>query len=220
MHYLMSAEWPAVAGYLMIYGPPSALGRNADRLGFALACAHVAVFAFQHSAEPEPRGVRVMRYLSFALLSVCWMYVIGIYRRRITHVAMDSAVFFAVYFWPILYIHAYASVAYSAVVFVFIVAYLRAPPTPPSGVQQGGSSIDVQESVGIDEQEMCARRHCCYAPVETAERSVVMELQLDFPTATGAEAASVAVSECEESMEDLERAFRLALQSKAGGAAL
>jgi hypothetical protein len=160
-----------------------------------------------------------MRYLSFSLLSICWMYVIGIYRRRITHVAMDSAVFFAVYFWPILYIHAYASVAYSAVVFVVIVAYLRAPPVT-SSVQQQVSHAGGQECMDLEEQEMCARRHCCYTPVETTEKSVVLDLQLDPPSGNAPDSASVAVSECEESMEDLERAFRLALQSKAGGAAL
>ena len=237
LQFLLSAEWPALAGYAMIYGVPSLTmgGRSGDRLAFAVSCAHVAVFAFQRVASPEPRGVRVMRYLSFSLLSICWMYVIGIYRRRVTHVPTDSSVYFAVYFWPILFVHAYAAVAYAAVVFVFVVAFLRSPPSSQPAVEAQSEEEASEDEVA----QPCggASRRCGYGYASLSTVDAVDQQQAHvavgvsqsprhslppLPLSSQApadEPAMGALGDCEESMEDLERAFRLALQSKAGCAA-
>ena len=127
----VSLEWPALAGYKLLLGAPKeafSAGRRAQHWEFAVACGHVAACAFQSAPMPEPRGVRVCRYMSFCLVCLCWMYVIGIFRRRVTQASSDSAVYFAVYFWPILYVHPYVAAAYSLCVLVSVAMHLSPAP--------------------------------------------------------------------------------------------
>ena len=123
----ISLEWPALAGYRLLLGAPKAAysaGRRALHWEFAGACAHVAACAFHGSPAPEPRGVRIARYMAFCMVSLCWMYVVGIFRRRVTQGVSDSTVYFAVYFWPIMYVHPYVAAAYSMAVLVSVAMHL------------------------------------------------------------------------------------------------
>lgn len=206
IHWIPSVMWPLSAGYLMVYGAPITMaGRGLERLAFVGSCVHVAAFAYQRAESPEPRAVRVGRYMAFSLICIGWMYVVGIYRRRVTHVATDSAVHFAVYFWPILYIHPYASVAYSVAAVVSIVAHFRAPTSAPALSEPSPCDADGGEGGGE-----APRRVLQYCKPSVHPPCLAVEVQ--------PQVVESAVVDCEESMEELERAFRLALLSKAGAA--
>jgi len=124
LHAALSLEWPAAAGYLLC-NPPSHRARLQAFL--ALACAHASVFGFLHRPEgAEHRLVRVGRDLAFTALCLVWTYVVGIYRRRLTREPSESSAHFAVYFWPVLYVHAYAALAYACLGLAVICAQLKA----------------------------------------------------------------------------------------------
>lgn len=124
LHAALSLEWPAAAGYLLC-NPPS--HRTRLQAFLALACAHASLFGFLHRPEgAEHRLVRVGRDLAFTGLCLVWTYVVGIYRRRLTREPSESSAHFAVYFWPVLYVHAYAALAYACLGLAVICAQLKA----------------------------------------------------------------------------------------------
>lgn len=126
---LLSVEWPLAAGYVM-YRPP--LTRQHLQGCLIGACLHVSAFAFAHTPHgAELRLVRFGRDVAFAGLCLVWTYVVGIYRRRLSRDPAESSSHFAVYFWPVLFVHAYAAAAYAAACFAAICAQLR-PADPPS----------------------------------------------------------------------------------------
>lgn len=130
LHGALSLEWPAAACYLL-WTPPSRRSHLQGWLG--CACAHVSVWGFLHRAEgPEHRVVRVGRDLAFTGLCLSWTYVVGIYRKRLARgpPESESSSHFAVYFWPVLYVHAYAAAAYGVAAFAVVCAQLR-PSDPP-----------------------------------------------------------------------------------------
>jgi len=132
----LSAEWVGLSGcrlYLCSGGQirtavPASSRRAAQQWEFLASCAHVVLCAFYRAPQPEPRGVRISRHMGFVCLCVCWMYVIGIYLRRVTHVAADSAVHFASFFWPVLYVHPYVAAAYACAVLASVALHMRPPP--------------------------------------------------------------------------------------------
>ena len=125
----LSAAWCAQAGWCLWdgHGSPSVCTRLRNhQLAFAAVAALVGLAAFVH-AEEELRVVRFSRYVTYAGLSLCWMYVLGLYRRRLAHPA-DSAAHFAIYFSPVLYAHQYAALLYSAFCLATVALHLRPPP--------------------------------------------------------------------------------------------
>ncbi len=144
LHLLFSVEWPLAALYFLLR-PPSHRDALALRVFLGCACFRVSCHAFLYRPESgELRLVRVARDLAFAGLCLVWTYVVGLYRRRLTHQPTESAVHFAVYFWPVLYVHAYAACAYAFAAFAVVVVQLRqqqdaalcgldhARPSPPA----------------------------------------------------------------------------------------
>jgi hypothetical protein len=211
--WTLSAEWATLSGYrLYLCGAgqvkplPASSRRAVQQWEFLGACAHVALCAFHRSPQFEPRGLRVARYTSFAFLCVCWTYVIGIYLRRVTSTAADSAVHFASYFWPVLYVHPYVAAAYAAAVLAGVALHLRPPlPAlhlrPPSPVQQ---YCPLQES-----------RHHQLPPLRleliSCEEAESLPGTAPAATAPGVEEPGADA----ESLEELERVFRMAMQSQA-----
>lgn len=136
VYLALSLEWPAVAGYFLLFPP----GRRAALHScLAIACVHASLFAFFHRTEgPEYRLVRVGRDLVFAALCLVWTYVVGIYRRRLARGPPDSesSSHFAAYFWPVLYVHAYAAALYVLACVLVVASQLRPadpqPPPPPA----------------------------------------------------------------------------------------
>lgn len=128
----LSVEWPAVAGYFLFYPPGK---RSRLQACLACACVHASACGFLHRPEgPEYRVVRLARDLAFAGLCLVWTYVVGIYRRRLARGPPDaeSSSHFAAYFWPVLYVHAYAAAAYALACVVVVASQLRpADPAPP-----------------------------------------------------------------------------------------
>ena len=184
--WTLSAEWATLSGYrLYLCGAgqvkplPASSRRAVQQWEFLGACAHVALCAFHRSPQFEPRGLRVARYTSFAFLCVCWTYVIGIYLRRVTSTAADSAVHFASYFWPVLYVHPYIAASYACAVLAGVALHVRpsfspalpyepppsGPPrleyltTPPEPQQQAPPSYDQEEQgESLEELEMVFRQ--------------------------------------------------------------
>ena len=123
LHVLFSVEWPCFATYLL-FRPPA--HRDFLRLCFACACFRVSCCAFLYRPDySEVRLVRVGRDLAFAGLCLIWTYAVGLYRRRLSRDPSESATHFAVYFWPVLYAHAYAAAAYAVVALGVVLYQLR-----------------------------------------------------------------------------------------------
>ena len=153
---LLSLLWASQAGWCLWGGHIAAnsiLRQYNHQIAFAEAMLLAGLSAFLH-AEEEMRIVRFSRYLTFASLSLCWMYVLGLYRRRLMHAA-DSGVHFAIYFSPVLYGHQYAALLYSAFCLVSITMHLRAPSPHPSAAPTPAGPCEAP----------CAP----YAPYEAAE---------------------------------------------------
>jgi hypothetical protein len=133
----LGAAWCAQGGWCLWdrHGSPSVCTRARNhQLAFASTAALASLSAFLH-AEDEIPMVRAARYVTYASLSLCWMYMLGLFRRRLTHPA-DSGVHFAVYFSPVLYVHQYVALLYSAFCLVSVAIHLRPPsqqqPRAPS----------------------------------------------------------------------------------------
>ena len=198
----ISLEWPALAGYRLLLGAPKAAfsaGRRALHWEFAGACAHVAACAFHGSPAPEPRGVRIARYMAFCLVSLCWMYVVGIFRRRVTQGVSDSTVYFAVYFWPIMYVHPYVAAAYSMAVLVSVAMHLAPVGSASDGIpmQQVPSS-----SAGLVE----------IMPAPPPQQHQAFQCEFEIPVAVSSSSLAAPVADT-ESVEELELAFRQAMLS-------
>lgn len=130
-YVLLSLEWPVVSGYFL-FNPPGR--RSTLQACLACSCFHASLCSFLHRQEgPEYRVVRVGRDVVFAALCLVWTYVVGIYRRRLARGPPDSesSSHFASYFWPVLYVHAYAAAAYLVACVVVVASQLRpAEPAP------------------------------------------------------------------------------------------
>lgn len=161
VHLFFTVEWPLSAGYLLVRPPAH---RDFLRLCFAGACFRVSTCAFLHRPEySELRLVRVGRDLVFAALCLFWTYGVGLYRRRLSRDPSESASHFAVYFWPVLYVHPYAAAAYAAAAAAVVCVQMRqadsgessprschqAPPAPPALPQE-----PALEAVGEGDEEM------------------------------------------------------------------
>ena len=173
----VSLEWPALAGYKLLLGAPKetfSAGRRAQHWEFAVACGHVAACAFHSVSVPELRGIRICRYMSFCLVCLCWMYVIGIFRRRVTQSSSDSAVYFAVYFWPILYVHPYVAAAYSMSVLVSVAMHLS-----PSSAHQDPAPAPLQQAARL-ELVLCDGQDAQQPSAEAEPRESIEELEVAF----------------------------------------
>jgi hypothetical protein len=182
----ISLEWPALAGYRLLLGAPKAgysAGRRALHWEFAGACAHVAACAFHGAPQPEPRGVRVARYMSFCLVSLCWMYVVGIFRRRVTQGVSDSTVYFAVYFWPILYVHPYVAAAYSMAVLVSVAMHLAPAPASPQDAPGPPPCARLVEILPAQCESFEQRPPAASSLVAPMDAESVEELELAFKQA-------------------------------------
>lgn len=132
MQWVIGAEWAALAGCLLweVHGPAPGLPRlRRYHWGFALTLGHVSLLALL-SAEEEARLALAARYLGFALLCLSWLYVMGVYRRRL--VQQDSqGVHFATYFAPVLLLAPLPAMLYAAFCAGTVAAHLRsASPAP------------------------------------------------------------------------------------------
>jgi hypothetical protein len=137
VYVAFSLEWPLVAGYLM-WRPPL---RRAQLMGYlAGACGHASVFAFVNRPDGrEHRLVRVGRDLAFAGLCLVWTYVVGIYRRKLSRDSAESSSHFAVYFWPVLFIHPWVAGLYACACFAAICTQLRPAESPSQEMVQVSS---------------------------------------------------------------------------------
>jgi hypothetical protein len=116
-------EWPLTSVYFLVN---PLVRRDHLRICLCLVCLRVSCCAFLYRPDSqELRLLRVGRDLAFAGLCLVWTYVVGIYRRRLTHQPTESATHFAVYFWPVLYAHIYAASAYACAALAIIVLQLR-----------------------------------------------------------------------------------------------
>lgn len=134
LHVLFSLEWPCAAMYLLLKPP---CRREMLKVWLFCSCFRVSCCAFLHRPDAqEHRLVRVGRDLAFAGLCLVWTYVVGLYRRRLTQQPTDSAVHFAIYFWPVLYAHWYAAGLYAVAAFCVIVLQLKQPAQQQQQQQQ------------------------------------------------------------------------------------
>jgi hypothetical protein len=125
VHAVLSVEWPCTSLYFLLR-PPSARDVFSLRVCLGCACLRVSCFAFLFRPESaEHRVVRLGRDLAFAGLCLQWTYIVGLYRRRLGHQPTESAAHYAVYFWPVLYVHAYAALAYALLAFAVVVLQLQ-----------------------------------------------------------------------------------------------
>jgi len=128
-HVIFSLEWPCCAMYLLLKPPDR---RDLLRVWLFFSCFRVSCCAFLHRPDThEHRLVRVGRDMAFAGLCMVWTYVVGLYRRRLTQQPTESAVHFAIYFWPVLYTHWYAAGLYAVAAFCVIVLQLKQPAQQP-----------------------------------------------------------------------------------------
>lgn len=182
----VSVEWSLLSGYFLVQsGRISESSQRASRWPFAVSCIHVAVLAFVEEPLPEPRVVRLARDVSFAFACVSWMYVIGIYRKRLAQQAAESALHFAGYFWPLLYSSEYVAAVYFLAVLVSIALHLR-PPEQDAAYSSAAAAVVVPD----------------------VTPRITLEIIPDDAPTEG------------ETMEDLEKTFRMALQSAKAGTAL
>jgi len=137
LNLAVSLEWTCFAGYFL-WRPPS---RRQDlHFLLAAACVHACACAFLHRPEgPEYRLVRLGRDLAFAGLCLVWTYVVGIYRRKLSRDPCESSSHFAVYFWPVLFVHPYAAAAYALACVAAVCAQLR-PADPAQPAHEPASS--------------------------------------------------------------------------------
>jgi len=146
LNLAVSLEWTCFAGYFL-WRPPS---RRQDlHFLLAAACVHACACAFLHRPEgPEYRLVRLGRDLAFAGLCLVWTYVVGIYRRKLSRDPCESSSHFAVYFWPVLFVHPYAAAAYSLACVAVVCAQLR-----PADPWQDGGPVAAYSPVGSHEEK-------------------------------------------------------------------
>lgn len=221
----ISLEWPALAGYRLLLGAPKnafSAGRRALHWEFAGACAHVAACAFYGSAQPEPRGVRVARYMAFCLVSLCWMYVVGIFRRRVTQGVSDSTVYFAVYFWPIMYVHPYVAAAYSMAVLVSVAMHLAPAGSvgacssdgiPMQQVQAATSSARLVEILPAPAHVVLPLPPPQHQQHQKHQQQQQYQCDFDIPAAASSSLIAPMAMDTPESVEELEMAFRQAMLS-------
>lgn len=125
VHAVLSVEWPCTSLYFLLR-PPSSRDLFSLRVCLGCACFRVSCFAFLFRPESaEHRLVRLGRDLAFAGLCLQWTYIVGLYRRRLGHQPTESAAHYAVYFWPVLYVHAYAACGYALLAFAVVVLQLQ-----------------------------------------------------------------------------------------------
>ena len=137
VYLVLSLEWPFTCLYFLVRPPAH---RDHLRIHFALACFRVSCLAFLYRPDStEHRLLRVGRDLVFAGLCLVWTYIVGLYRRRLTHQPTESATFFSIYFWPVLYVQAYAACTYAFIAFAVIVLQLRQAES--TGYPGGGPAI-------------------------------------------------------------------------------
>lgn len=123
LYVFFSVEWPFTAMYFLLRPPNH---RDYLRLCFLFACARASACAFLARAEySEHRLVRVGRDLAFAALCLVWTYAVGLYRRKLSRDPSESGTHFAVYFWPVLYAHAYAAATCAFVALAVILVQVR-----------------------------------------------------------------------------------------------
>ena len=156
LHIILSVGWCVEAGWNMWrkHAPNSITARlHKQNVSFASAMLVIGILAFLR-AEEELRIVRFTRYLMYGCLCLAWVYVIGLYQRRMTH-ASESTTYFTVYFSPILYVHQYAALAYGAFCVVSIATHLHtqtaallpttccdSEPAPPPSTQEWTPQTD------------------------------------------------------------------------------
>ena len=234
--WALSAEWAALAGYRLFLccqgqHPHGWLGaqhpqskphqpsarRWSQQAEFLLACAHVSALAFYREPSPEQRcGVRVARHLSFALLCVCWMYVVGIHLRRVSNVAADSAVHFASYFWPVLYVHPYVATGYACAVLVAVALHLRPAQSAVYALPQSASAgYSPRPSAGYSpRQPAYSAQPQAYAHPPPLRLELLPDSR-DEPALAASRSPARAQSEegDQESLAELERVFREALMN-------
>lgn len=147
LHVVFSVEWPCVAMYFLVN---PLVRRDHLRVCLCLACFRVSCCAFLYRPDSqELRLLRVGRDMAFAGLCLVWTYVVGIYRRRLTHQPTESATHFAVYFWPVLYAHVYSAAVYACAALAVIVLQLRQPDSGQAAQQHASASDSEQDSTVV-----------------------------------------------------------------------
>ena len=115
--------WP-LSALMALFECPLPFVRKRWLLGsFCETACFISLVAFV-IIEPEAYLVRIVRGLLFVMLSFAWVYIIGIHQRRLIH-SVDSAVHFAVYFSPVLYVHSFIALTYGGVVILSLVVLMR-----------------------------------------------------------------------------------------------
>jgi hypothetical protein len=147
LHTVFSLEWPCVAMYFLVN---PLVRRDHLRVCLCLACFRVSCCAFLYRPDSqELRLLRVGRDMAFAGLCLVWTYVVGIYRRRLTHQPTESATHFAVYFWPVLYAHVYSAAVYACAALAVIVLQLRQPDSGQPAQQHASASDSEPDSAVV-----------------------------------------------------------------------
>jgi hypothetical protein len=158
--FVVSLLWALLAGLALLECPIPFLRQRGLQGLFVEMALFVTLMAFL-PIDHESYVVRIVRGLIFVLLGFAWTYVIGIHQRRMAHPA-DSAVHFAVYFSPVLYVNGFLALAYSGLALLSLVALMRREGAVSTGVavgarpDPGGAVVEYDE--GIVEMEEAFRQ--------------------------------------------------------------
>jgi hypothetical protein len=90
------------------------------RFHFCITCCFIAISPFIDYDSHETALYRISRGLIFCVFSLFWMYVIGVYKRRITSTT-DTGIYFIIYFSICLFAPMFVTIAYCATVFLVVV---------------------------------------------------------------------------------------------------
>lgn len=85
------------------------------RVYFIISSVFISLMPYCSTHHTELRSTRILRGFVFCLLSLVWIYIIGIYKRRMTK-AHESSVHFVIYFSPCLFIHPVAAFIFCVIV--------------------------------------------------------------------------------------------------------
>ena len=90
------------------------------RLYFCITCCFIAISPFIDHDTHENALHRVLRGISFCVFSLFWVYIVGIYKRRITNTA-ETGIYFVIYFSICLFAPMFVTIAYCATVFLIVI---------------------------------------------------------------------------------------------------
>lgn len=107
--YIFSVIWILFSLYIQaIYGCISMINL---RIYFIVTGFFVTLVPFSIHGYKEVYTWRVIRGMVFCVMCLFWIYVVGIYKHRMTK-PMDSGIHFVVYFSPCLFVSFYPAIAF------------------------------------------------------------------------------------------------------------